>query len=164
MHSFQAIKNKICNLETAISVIKTWKASKEKIVFTNGCFDILHLGHADYLNRAAEKGDRLIIGLNTDKSIQQLKGINRPIQDENARALLLASFTCVDLIIFFEEETPRKLIDTIIPDVLIKGSDYSINQIVGADTVLKNGGEVLTIDFVEGYSTSKIVERIKNNT
>lgn len=163
MHSLEGIKNKICTLEGANSQIAAWKASGEKIVFTNGCFDILHLGHADYLNRAAEKGSKLIIGLNTDKSIRAIKGENRPIQDENSRAMLLASFACVDLVILFNEETPKLLIDSIIPNVLIKGSDYSIDQIIGGDTVVRNGGEVLTLDFIEGYSTSKIVSRIKNN-
>lgn len=139
-----------------------WRLKSQKIVFTNGCFDILHQGHIDYLSKAADLGDKLIIGLNTDSSIKmQQKGPERPIQDENSRAILLAALGFTDAIVFFSEETPLSLIKLIKPDVLVKGSDYTVENIVGSDMVLKNGGEVKTIDFLKGFSTSKIVEKIK---
>ena len=154
-------KDKIVSFESGISIVNQWKKSKLQVVFTNGCFDILHLGHIDYLEKARNEGDRLIVGLNTDASIIKIKGPDRPIVDENARARLLASMYFVDLIIAFDEETPLKLIQSLKPDILIKGNDYDIKNIVGADFVLENGGSVRTIELVEGYSTSSIIEKIK---
>lgn len=154
-------RDKIVNLETGISKVSQWKQAGLQIVFTNGCFDILHLGHIDYLEKARREGDRLIIGLNTDASIKKIKGPDRPIVDENARARLLASMYFIDLIVPFEEETPLKLIQSLNPDILVKGNDYDIKNIVGADFVLKNGGSVRTLDLVKGYSTSAIIEKIK---
>ena len=154
-------KDKIVSFESGISIVNQWKKSKLQVVFTNGCFDILHLGHIDYLEKARNEGDRLIVGLNTDASIIKIKGPDRPIVNENARARLLASMYFVDLIIAFDEETPLKLIQSLKPDILIKGNDYDIKNIVGADFVLENGGSVRTIELVEGYSTSSIIEKIK---
>ena len=140
-----------------------WKAYNDKTVFTNGCFDILHLGHIDYLTKAADLGDRLVIGLNSDKSVQILKGKTRPIIPELSRAMKLASLSFVDAVVFFNEETPESLIKLLQPDVLVKGGDYSIDTIVGAEDVLSYGGEVKIIPFLEGHSTSTIIEKIKNS-
>jgi rfaE bifunctional protein nucleotidyltransferase chain/domain len=137
-----------------------WKTEKQKLVFTNGCFDLMHLGHIDYLSKAADLGTKLIIGLNSDASTKNLKGSTRPICDEKSRAGLLAALFYVDAVILFDDETPINLITKILPDVLVKGSDYTIDQIVGAKEVLANGGEVKTISFLEGYSTSSIEKRI----
>lgn len=147
--------------EEVSGLMDVWKYMGLKTVFTNGCFDIIHLGHIDYLARAASLGGKLVIGLNTDTSVSKLKGPNRPVQDEKSRALILAALQFVDAVILFDEETPKELISFLIPDILVKGSDYSIDQIVGADVVLNNGGKVETMDFVPGYSTSKIIEKIK---
>lgn len=147
--------------EEVSGLMDVWKYMGLKTVFTNGCFDIIHLGHIDYLARAASLGGKLVIGLNTDASVSKLKGPNRPVQDEKSRALILAALQFVDAVILFDEETPKELISFLIPDILVKGSDYSIDQIIGADVVLNNGGKVETMDFVPGYSTSKIIEKIK---
>lgn len=138
-----------------------WKVDKKQIVFTNGCFDIIHLGHVDYLEKARHKGDVLVVGLNSDGSVRRIKGAERPVFDEHTRSRLLAAMAFVDAVIIFEDETPYQLIKTIKPDILIKGKDYSISNIVGADLVMNNGGKVLTIDLVEGYSSSKIINKIK---
>ena len=152
---------KIKTLSEAKKTVATWKAKGNKIVFTNGCFDILHLGHVDYLEKARGLGDKLILGLNTDDSVSRFKGTNRPIQDENSRARILAAFQFVDLVVFFNEDTPLDLISALVPDVLVKGSDYLAENIVGADVVIRHGGQVKTIEFVPGYSTTRIVEKIK---
>jgi rfaE bifunctional protein nucleotidyltransferase chain/domain len=152
---------KISSLSQAVSKRKDWKTNNEIVVFTNGCFDILHLGHVDYLEKAAAQGDRLIVGLNTDLSVSKLKGPQRPVTDEYSRSRLIAALEFVDAVVLFSEDTPSKLIESLAPDVLIKGKDYSIDNIVGADFVMKNGGRVATIDLVEGYSTTGIVEKIK---
>lgn len=152
---------KIVNREQLLNVIKEWKNAGHKVVFTNGCFDILHLGHVDYLEKAAEKGDKLIIAVNTDLSVKKLKGENRPVNNEIARARLLAALEFVDAVTFFSDDTPYNLIKALQPDVLVKGSDYNISNIVGADIVMKNGGKVETIDLVEGYSTTQIINQIK---
>ncbi|MEI6122469.1 MAG: adenylyltransferase/cytidyltransferase family protein [Bacteroidota bacterium] len=130
------------------------------LVFTNGCFDLLHLGHIDYLSKAADLGDVLIVGMNSDGSVQKLKGINRPICDITSRAMVLASLSFVTAVLVFDEETPLQLINFIKPDVLVKGKDYALEQIVGAETVVKHGGKVVTIDLVDGYSTSLIEKKI----
>ena len=141
-------------------LLKTWKNENKKIVFTNGCFDILHRGHADYLARAASLGDKLIVGLNTDKSVKRLKGNDRPIIDEYSRAFVLASFLFVDVVILFDEDTPFNLIEFIQPDILVKGSDYQEEDIVGAGIVKAKGGSIVTIDLVEGFSTTSIIQKI----
>jgi rfaE bifunctional protein nucleotidyltransferase chain/domain len=161
MEKLMKIKSKIMMKEEVSGLMDVWKYMGLKTVFTNGCFDIIHYGHIDYLARAASLGGKLVIGLNTDASVSKLKGPNRPVQDEKSRALILAALQFVDAVILFDEETPKELISFLIPDILVKGSDYSIDQIVGADVVLNNGGRVETMDFVPGYSTSKIIEKIK---
>src|SRR5690606_8770159 len=133
----------------------------KRIVFTNGCFDIVHLGHIDYLEKARALGDKLVLGLNTDASVSALKGAARPVVDETARARLMAAMEFVDAVILFSEPTPLQLIQTISPDILVKGDDYTVENIVGADFVTSNGGEVKTIPLVKGYSTSTIIEKIR---
>nr|WP_157494073.1 D-glycero-beta-D-manno-heptose 1-phosphate adenylyltransferase [Fulvivirga imtechensis] len=139
-----------------------WKALGEKVVFTNGCFDILHLGHIDYLEKARALGDRLVIGLNTDSSVRRLKGETRPLNNEYSRGRVLASLAFVDAVTYFDEDTPYQLIGELLPDILVKGSDYLAENVVGADIVLGNGGRVETIQLVEGYSTTNLVDKIKS--
>ncbi|MDR1725455.1 MAG: D-glycero-beta-D-manno-heptose 1-phosphate adenylyltransferase [Bacteroidales bacterium] len=160
MTPIEHIKNKILTNENLLSTIQKWKDNAEKIVFTNGCFDILHQGHIDYLAKSKALGDRLIIGVNADTSISRIKGKCRPIQDEYSRLILLASMEFVDAVVLFFEDTPYNLIFTIQPDVLVKGADYTPSEIVGYDIITKNGGEVVTIPFLKGYSTTKIIEKI----
>ncbi len=152
--------SKIVSLKKAEEIVSLWQENGEKVVFTNGCFDIVHRGHVEYLYKAAEKGSRLILGLNTDKSVQRLKGSSRPIVDEESRAIVLAAFEFIDLIVLFGEDTPYELIKSVHPDVLVKGADYNVTDIVGYDVVTARGGSVETIDFVEGFSTSNIIEKI----
>ena len=153
--------DKIKDLTQAKRLVQQWKSEGKKIVFTNGCFDILHLGHVDYLEKARSLGDKLVLGLNTDDSVSRFKGPYRPIQDQDSRARILASLQFIDLVVFFNEDTPKDLISELIPNVLVKGSDYLAENIVGADVVKKAGGVVKTIEFVPGYSTTRIVEKIK---
>jgi len=136
------------------------QAAGRKLVFTNGVFDILHRGHVEYLTKAGELGDLLVIGLNSDASVRRLKGEHRPIQQEEDRAVILASLKCVDAVVYFDEDTPLELITFLLPDILTKGADYTIKDIAGSDVVLANGGKVLTIDLVEGRSTSNAIEKI----
>lgn len=161
MNKLEQLKSKIYTPEKLKSQLAIWEFQSKKIVFTNGCFDILHLGHIDYLSKARDLGDILIIGLNTDKSVRDIKGKTRPITDENSRAMILASLSFVDAIIFFGEETPYDLIKFVQPDILVKGSDYKAEDIVGYDIVKAKGGKVITLDFLSGYSTSAIEKRIK---
>ena len=156
-------KSKIYTSSDAINVRDQWKADNQKVVFTNGCFDILHLGHIDYLEKARSLGDKLIIGLNTDESVTRLKGPGRPVNDEEARARMLAALQFVDMVVYFSEDTPYNLIKSLLPDILVKGSDYLAENIVGADIVKDNGGEIKTINLVEGFSTSKLIDKIKKN-
>lgn len=139
-----------------------WRFKEDKIVFTNGCFDILHKGHIEYLAKAANLGDVLIVGLNSDESVRRLKGENRPVLNEESRAMALAAIGFVDNVVIFDEDTPYELIKKIQPDVLVKGADYNEDDIVGADIVKAKGGEIKTIEFVDGYSTSKIIDKIKS--
>jgi rfaE bifunctional protein nucleotidyltransferase chain/domain len=141
--------------------VMSWQIHNEKVVFTNGCFDILHLGHIDYLAKAADLGDRLIIGVNTDSSVSSIKGPSRPIIDEVTRATKLAALLFVDAVILFGEDTPLTLIEAVKPDVLVKGGDYTVDTIVGADTVLARGGIVDVIPFLPGHSTTAIIDKIK---
>ena len=134
---------------------------QQKIVFTNGCFDILHCGHATYLAQARQMGDLLVVGLNSDASVRRLKGPDRPVNDEQSRALLLAALEMVDYVVLFEEDTPYNLILKVKPDLLVKGGDYDIDNIVGADFVRQRGGEVRTIPFVQGFSSSSIIDHLK---
>lgn len=142
-------------------ILNKWKAEKEKIVFTNGCFDIIHHGHIDSLLKSARMGTKLIIGLNSDHSVNQLKGKNRPVFNVAVRSMMLAALGFVDAVIIFYEETPEKLIESIIPDFLVKGKDYAIHEIVGHDTVMRHGGKVITLDLVPDISTSIVIQKIK---
>ncbi|MBL7873428.1 MAG: D-glycero-beta-D-manno-heptose 1-phosphate adenylyltransferase [Cyclobacteriaceae bacterium] len=152
---------KIVSVAEAKSKVKTWQQAGEKVVFTNGCFDLIHLGHVDYLEKARALGQKLVLGLNTDASVSRFKGPERPLQDQQSRARVIAAMQFIDLVVFFNEDTPLSLISELVPDVLVKGSDYLTENIVGADVVQKAGGVVKTIDFVPGYSTTRIVEKIK---
>ncbi|MBE9582888.1 D-glycero-beta-D-manno-heptose 1-phosphate adenylyltransferase [Mucilaginibacter sp. JRF] len=159
----KTLVNKICSdINAAKTLVAGWQADGNKVVFTNGVFDLLHIGHLTYMAKAADQGDKLIIGLNSDSSVKRIKGESRPINDQNSRAALLAALFFVDAIIIFNEDTPLNLISTLLPDVLIKGADYSVENIVGAKEVIANGGEVRTITFVEGYSSTSIINRIKD--
>lgn len=171
MTNLEVIKNKIFTKETLKSRLAQWKFFKKKIVFTNGCFDILHQGHIDYLSKAADCGDILIVGINTDNSVKRLgKGNSRPVQDENSRAIIVAALHFVSAVILFDEGTPLELIKFIEPAILVKGADYdgseknvsSPKYIVGSAEVKAGGGEVKTIELLDGFSTSSIEKKIKN--
>ena len=157
----KTLLNKICDLPAMKARIAQWKQDGKKVVFTNGVFDLLHIGHITYMAKASELGDKLVIGLNSDSSVKRIKGDDRPVNDQNSRAALLAALFFVDGIVLFEEDTPLNLISTLLPDVLVKGADYAIENIVGAKEVIANGGEVKTIDFVEGYSSTSIINKIR---
>lgn len=163
------IQSKIYNAGTPdiaslLRTIAIWKFKDNKIVFTNGCFDILHKGHVTYLAQAADLGDILIVGLNSDASVKKLKkGDNRPIQDQDSRALILASLHYISAVVLFDEDTPAELIKQVKPDVLVKGGDWKPEQIAGYDTVKANGGEVVVIDYLPGYSTTAIEQKIRNS-
>jgi rfaE bifunctional protein nucleotidyltransferase chain/domain len=146
--------------EEIFEIRKQLRTEKKKVVFTNGVFDILHSGHVDYLTKSKALGDVLIVGLNSDKSVKNIKGDKRPIISQDNRAIILASLKPVDFVVLFDEDTPAMLIDAIIPDVLVKGEDWSIDKIEGRETVIKNGGEVKNIKFVNEQSTSKIIKKI----
>lgn len=153
-------KDKIKSWEETAFLASEFKAARARIVFTNGCFDLLHSGHTQYLEQAKALGDILIVGLNSDLSVRGLKGEGRPILAEADRALLLAALECVDLVVIFSQPTPYELIDLIRPDVLVKGGDWKTEDIVGADLVLAGGGEVLSLPFKAGYSTTRLLQRI----
>lgn len=161
MDKLEAITKKISEFDAFEKELAYWRFRNFKVVFTNGCFDILHRGHVEYLAQAASSGDALIIGLNTDNSVRKLKGENRPVQDEQARAMILASLQFVNKVILFDEETPYNLIKKIQPDVLVKGADYKAEDIVGYDIVKAKGGEIITIDIVEGYSSSSVLKALQ---
>ena len=154
-------KDKILTREQLPAVVANWRAAGRQVVFTNGCFDLLHLGHVDYLEQARHLGDALVVGLNTDASVSCLKP-GRPIQDEEARARILAALAFVDAVVLFGEPTPLALIELVQPDVLVKGDDYAPESIVGYDVVMARGGQVRTVPLVAGYSTSRIVAKIKS--
>jgi len=162
MSKHNLVRTKIFDWDGLKNKVVQWEKEGKKIVFTNGCFDILHKGHVDYLAKAADLGDVLVLGLNTDESVIKLKGSHRPIQDEDSRMLIIASLGFVDAVVLFNEATPLKLIELVQPDVLVKGSDYNIEQIIGYDVVKAKGGEIKTIEFLPGYSTSAIEKKIKN--
>ncbi len=151
------------DLENIISITKALKEKGKKIVFTNGCFDIIHKGHIIYLKEAKELGDFLIVGLNSDKSIKRIKGDTRPINNEADRALILENLKPVDAVILFDDDTPIKLIENIKPDFLVKGGDWNENEIVGADFVKSIGGKVVTIKYIENYSTTSLINKLKNS-
>lgn len=153
-------RDKIFTKEGIQPLLNEWK-KKGKVVFTNGCFDLLHLGHVDYLEKSRSLGDKLIVGINTDASVQRLKGKERPIVSQESRAVVMASLQFVDAVILFDEDTPLELIGFVKPDILVKGDDYAVENIVGADIVVKEGGVVKTVPLVKGYSTTDIVNKIK---
>lgn len=156
MSLLQSIESKIITTERWDSLHSQYK----QVVFTNGCFDVIHRGHITYLAKARELGDCLVVGLNSDASVKRLKGETRPINRENDRAFVLAALQFIDYIILFEEDTPQELIKQVKPNILVKGGDYQIENIVGADFVLANGGQVLTLPFVDGFSSTKIIQSI----
>ena len=164
MTHLESITRKIVTLDEAKQIVAEWKTAGEKIVFTNGCFDIIHKGHVSYLAKARDLGTKLILGLNTDESVKRLKGANRPVKELESRALTVASFEYIDLVIPFSEDTPLKVISTLLPDVWVKGGDYKIDDIVGAKEVTANGGTVQTIDFVDGFSTTNYFKKLKDST
>jgi len=161
MKSISNIPYKIFTLSELTHQLNRWRLLNKKIVFTNGVFDILHEGHIASLGEAATYGHILIVGLNSDASVKRLKGDSRPINNEGSRSLLMASLVMVDAVILFEEDTPLNLITTILPDVLVKGGDYTIDQIVGAKEVMANGGDVKIVPILEGFSTTGIIEKMK---
>jgi len=163
MGPLNQIRQKLFLKKDLVLQVQAWKAEGKRIVFTNGCFDIIHPGHIDYLAKASGLGDKFIIGVNTDQSVQKLKGPTRPIQDENARVLILGAMGFTSAIILFDDDTPAALIADLKPDILVKGADYSVDQIAGADTVLKNGGSVVLLPYLKGYSTSALEARIQNH-
>jgi len=154
------ISEKIYELPAITQKASQWKKEGKKIVFTNGVFDLLHKGHIFSLSQAAKQGDVLIIGVNSDKSVKKLKGDNRPINDQDARVLLLASLFMVDAVVIFEEDTPLNLITSLLPDVLVKGGDYTIDEIAGAKEVIANGGKIMINPILDGFSTSAIINAI----
>ncbi|MBK9193402.1 MAG: D-glycero-beta-D-manno-heptose 1-phosphate adenylyltransferase [Flavobacteriales bacterium] len=153
---------RIVDLTNVKRLCNIWRMKGDRIVFTNGCFDILHRGHVEYLQEAASLGDRLVIGVNSDASVKrQGKGPERPLNDQDSRAKVLAALRLVDAVVIFDEDTPLALIEAIVPDVLVKGGDWSEDRIVGADVVRKNGGEVRSLKLVDGFSTTALVEKIR---
>ena len=157
----KTLLSKIYDLPSLKTTVINWQKEGKKVVFTNGVFDLLHIGHITYLAKASEMGDKLIIGLNSDSSVKRIKGEDRPVNDQSNRAALLAALFFVDAVVVFEDDTPLTLITILMPDILVKGSDYSVENIVGAREVIANGGEVKTINFVEGYSSTSIIEKIR---
>lgn len=162
MRSIQSIPAKIFTIDALQHQLNRWRLKSKKVVFTNGVFDILHEGHIASLSEAASHGSILIVGVNTDASVKRLKGDDRPVNNENSRALLLASLVITDAVILFNEDTPLNLIKTLLPDVLVKGGDYTLDQIVGAKEVMANGGEVKIVPILEGFSTTSIIQKLKD--
>lgn len=170
MNQWERLQHKMVSIETAKTIVSSWKTDDKKVVFTNGCFDILHKGHVSYLAKAADLGDYLVIGINADSSVKKLnKGENRPINDQQTRATVLSALEMIDLVVIFEEETPLNIIKELAPSVLVKGGDYNEKiadknnpkYIVGSDIVKENNGEVFTIPLEKGFSTTSIIEKIK---
>lgn len=149
--------------EEFINVRQELKGKNLKVVFTNGCFDILHRGHVEYLNEARSLGDYLIVGLNSDESVRRLKGESRPLQKQDDRAFVMENLKCVDAVIVFTEDTPYELIKSVLPDFLVKGGDWKEEDIVGSDIVTENGGKVISLKFVDSYSTTNLINKIKSN-
>jgi len=161
MRTIEQIANKIMTIEQAKAFMQACKTTGKTVAFTNGCFDILHPGHLFSLAQTANEADYLLVGLNSDISVKKLKGPERPINNTESRASILANLVLVDVVVVFEEDTPLQLIQTLLPDVLVKGGDYTIDTIVGAKEVIANGGKVIINPIVEGFSTTNIIEKIK---
>jgi rfaE bifunctional protein nucleotidyltransferase chain/domain len=163
MKSVEFVTQKILSFEQAAHRARQWRVTGKKIAFTNGVFDIIHSGHIFSLSQAAKEADYLIVGLNSDASVKRLKGESRPVNNQESRALVLASLLIVDAVVVFEQDTPLELIQTVIPDVLIKGGDYTLDQIVGAGEVMANGGRVVINPTLEGFSTTEIINRMRKS-
>lgn len=161
MKQTQAIQHKIFSLPQLIKQVASWRVLGKKVAFTNGCFDILHEGHIYSLSQAAQTADFLIVGINSDASVKRLKGETRPINNQQSRSILLASLCIVDAVVVFDEDTPLELITSLLPNVLVKGGDYTLAQIVGASEVINNGGEVIINPILQGFSTTNIIEKMK---
>ena len=161
--ALKKINNKIFDLQLLMKKIEKWRSKNKKVVFTNGCFDLIHLGHIEILARSSDFGDKLIIGVNSDLSIKKLKGENRPIIEESSRIKQLSALEFVDAVVLFDEDTPLKLIETIKPDVITKGGDYTAKNVVGNEVVSQKNGEVVIIPLTQGYSTTSILNKIKND-
>ena len=161
--ALKKINNKIFDLQLLMKKIEKWRSENKKIVFTNGCFDLIHLGHIEILARSSDLGDKLIIGVNSDLSIKKLKGKNRPIIQESSRIKQLSALEFVDAVVLFDEETPIKLIETIKPDVITKGGDYTAKNVIGNEVVSQKNGEVVIIPLTQGFSTTSILNKIKND-
>ena len=161
--ALKKINNKIFDLQLLMKKIEKWRSENKKIVFTNGCFDLIHLGHIEILARSSDFGDKLIIGVNSDLSIKKLKGANRPIIQQSSRIRQLSALEFVDAVILFDEETPIKLIESIKPDVITKGGDYTAKNVIGNEVVSQKNGEVVIIPLTQGYSTTSILNKIKND-
>lgn len=162
MKETEYIQSKITDEEELKYTLSHYRFKGQEIVFTNGCFDLLHRGHVEYLLEASELGDVMIVGLNSDNSVRKLKGPGRPLQDENSRALILASLSFVDHIILFDEDTPINLIKFVQPDILVKGGDYDPEEIVGSDVVMARGGKVKVIRYIPGFSTTGLIEKLRS--
>ena len=157
------LEEKILSGDKLVHRLNLWRFFGQKIVFTNGCFDILHRGHIDYLSKARDLGDVLVVGVNTDASVKRLnKSPERPINNEQSRAYLLASSLLIDAVVLFDEDTPLELIKLVQPDVLVKGADYKVEDIVGADIVKAHGGEIVTVELTQGFSTTTLIQKIKS--
>jgi rfaE bifunctional protein nucleotidyltransferase chain/domain len=163
MRAVNAIDAKVMSLPQLLARVAAWRTTGKTIAFTNGCFDILHEGHIFSLSAAAKEADYLIVGVNSDKSVKKLKGPDRPVNNEHSRALILANLAVTDAIVVFDEDTPHQLITALLPDVLVKGGDYTIEQIVGSKEVIANGGRVVINPIVEGFSTTGIIQHIKQS-
>jgi D-beta-D-heptose 7-phosphate kinase/D-beta-D-heptose 1-phosphate adenosyltransferase len=159
-----SLQDKICSWDEMAIIARNLHAEHKKLVFTNGCFDILHAGHVAYLHDAKAEGDVLIVGLNSDESVRRLKGETRPVNQENARAFVLAGLAAVDFVVIFEQDTPLELITLLQPDVLVKGGDWCLNDIVGSDIVLSKGGVVKSLQFRDGFSTTETISQIQKYT
>ena len=158
MERLSIIKSKIYTLDHLRKQLAIWRFKGKSIVFSNGCFDVLHLGHVEYLAKARDLGDILVVGLNSDDSVHRIKGTHRPVNNEEARAITLAAFSFVDSVVPFGEDTPYELIKLIQPDILVKGKDYDGKEIIGSDVVKARGGQVVTIELTKGYSTTHTIE------
>ncbi len=163
MKAVNTIDTKVMSLPQLLARVAAWRATGSTIAFTNGCFDILHEGHIFSLSAAAKEADYLIVGVNSDNSVKKLKGPDRPVNTEHSRALILASLAITDAVVVFDENTPHQLITAILPDVLVKGGDYTIEQVVGSKEVIANGGRVIINPIVEGFSTTGIIQHIKQS-
>ncbi|MFH1160346.1 MAG: D-glycero-beta-D-manno-heptose 1-phosphate adenylyltransferase [bacterium] len=162
MERLEQIKSKIYTRDGIKNQSNIWRFLNRKIVFSNGCFDILHLGHIEYLSKAADLGGVLVIGLNSDLSVNRIKGLGRPINNEHARAMILASLSFVSAVVLFDEETPYELIKLVQPDILVKGADYKVEEIAGHTIVLARGGEIITIPLTQGYSTTGLISKLRS--